>query len=249
MPNYPVRNTEFDQTQFDRAYPIGVERHYWQRARAAIVADQLRRHDLTTTTFLEIGCGRGTFLHMLRRRGLRLDGVELAPVTPDPAVRGGIRTGVDATTLPEIQRRTYTGLMLFDVIEHIENPADFLTDLLLHFPNVQHLALTVPARPELWSNYDEYYGHYRRYTFEDIRALCAALPQVSLVHQHYFFHALYAPARLLSERPLAVKAPKGIANVVHSLLGKLFYWEYKLLPNGLPGTSILAILQVRRPAT
>jgi hypothetical protein len=49
----------------------------------------------------------------------------------------------------------FGAILLRDVVEHIEDAGTFLRDLLRAFPNARHVLIAVPARMELWSNYDE----------------------------------------------------------------------------------------------
>ena len=70
--------------------------------------------------------------------------------------------------LPEEERRGVTTLLVLDVIEHLEDPIAFLREVLSSFPDVSSLIVTVPAREELWSAFDDFYGHHRRYTLRDI---------------------------------------------------------------------------------
>ena len=36
------------------------------------------------------------------------------------------------------------------------------------FENAKHLVITVPARQELWTNYDVFNGHFKRYNLTDL---------------------------------------------------------------------------------
>jgi hypothetical protein len=60
------------------------------------------------------------------------------------------------------------GVGLFDVIEHIENDVEFLNGLRSYLPAGSILYLTTPAFDNLWSDVDEYSGHFRRYTRKTI---------------------------------------------------------------------------------
>src|SRR5262249_22527731 len=73
------------------------------------------------------------------------------------------------------------------ILEHIADDVKFLREMADSFPSARGLILTVPARSELWSNYDDYWGHHRRY---NRASLADALDKggFSLVRQRYFFH-------------------------------------------------------------
>ena len=65
--------------------------------------------------------------------------------------------------------------------------------------------ITVPARQEVWSNYDEYYGHYRRY---DLAKLRATITSIGFIPSELgYLYGLLPPALLLPslgmERPVS----------------------------------------------
>jgi hypothetical protein len=236
----------FSGTQYDTAYPDGIERHWWTRARSRIVAQMLREAGGAREATLEVGCGRGAAVAGLRELGIDCRGVELAAVAPLPAVRAAVRTGCDARELPATERAGVASILLLDVLEHVADPAAFLAELRAAFPSARRLVVTVPARQELWSNYDDFYGHHRRYDLAMLRALgegegwrtrrCA-----------YAFHALYPPARLMSalglRRGVRLRAPRGAAVALHAALAALMVADWRLLPGSLPGSSAVACFE------
>ena len=191
---------------------------------------------------LDVGCGRGLTVDFLRKAGVECHGVELADVTPLPGVRPFVFTTQDAFTLPEDLRRRVTVLLLLDVVEHLPAPEAFLAAGVLHFPSLARLIVTVPARPELWSNYDDFYGHVRRY---DRRALLDLVGPVGTrrADAGYFFHALYPVMRaqlaVASERPLAHQSPRWAWP--HGMAARLFDLEERLLPARWYGTSLWGV--------
>jgi hypothetical protein len=134
-------------------------------------------------------------------------------------------------------------LLLMDVLEHLPAPAAFLAQCRRAFPAAKHVFVTLPARMEIWSSYDEYYGHQRRYALDDLPALVAET-DLQVLGSGYFFHALYAAARVVSlgtkKRSHVVAAPR--LRFAHALLGRLFVAEEALLPASAPGSSLYALL-------
>ena len=57
--------TAFDEEQYARIYPPGIERHYWTRARNLIVEREIRRLGLASPPILEVGCGQGDLTAVL----------------------------------------------------------------------------------------------------------------------------------------------------------------------------------------
>jgi hypothetical protein len=191
---------------------------------------------------LDIGCGRGLTVDFLRKAGVDAHGVELAHVPPLPAVEPFVHTARDAFTLPEALRRRVTVVLLLDVVEHLPAPEAFLAGCLAHFPSLARLVVTVPARRELWSNYDDFYGHLRRYDRASLRDLLRPVG-TRRAEAGYFFHALYPVLRAqlaaTAERPLAHQAPRW--RWPHRLAARVFDLEERVLPAGWYGTSLWGV--------
>lgn len=238
--------TTFDEAHYDKAYPDGVERHYWHRARNAVLATALEREGLRGASLLEIGCGRGLVTEALRDFGLDCRGVELAHAIPSPRVAPFIRTGTAFQDLPEAERLGVRGVLLLDVLEHVEDPVRFLREVAAALPNLERLVLTVPARAELWSRWDEFYGHRCRYDRRMLRREVEGAG-LSLRSCEYFFHGLYPFAlgiKMLGRaRATDVVAPP--ESLLHRAAGLWFEAESSLLPGFIPGTSLLAVAAPR----
>ncbi|RYE23643.1 MAG: methyltransferase domain-containing protein [Sphingobacteriales bacterium] len=239
-------HTEFDNDEFSKAYPDGIQNDFWNTARNKVIHHYLNKYKLDN--ILDVGCGRGIVTGYLQQRGKHIMGVELGVTRP---ITSGltIHYNTDAVTLPLATREGIRTIMLLDVIEHIEQPVDFMKHLLQAFPKLTHVLITVPARTELWSNYDDYYGHFRRYDLEMMQQTIASL-NMEVLTNTYFFHSLY-PMFMLNnkvkkERNTTLQPPKGaLAKAIHGLIGWGLYQEAMLLPKGTAGTSVLCVARVR----
>jgi SAM-dependent methyltransferase len=112
---------------------------------------------------LELGCGDGEIAAVLSSRWRtvalerRLDDLLLAR-------RRGVSGLVAAEGEAPPFLRRFDLIGLFDVVEHVRDDVGLLrTASALAVPGGRIL-LTVPADPRLWSKFDRYAGHYRRYT-------------------------------------------------------------------------------------
>ena len=242
-------STSFNEEQYDLAYPDGIEFHWWNRYRSGLIARLCRSAVPDGAHMLEVGCGRGGEVRALRASGFDVRGVELAPVPPLPPVTEFVDSDQDATTLPKEKRAGVTAILLLDVIEHLPEPDQFLDALQCAYPDLATVIVTVPARRELWSNYDEFYGHYRRYTLPMLGELADELGW-SRERSGYFFQLLYLPMRLMSalgvQRATSITAPAAGARWLHALVAGYHRLEEWLLPGALPGTSAYAVLRVKR---
>jgi SAM-dependent methyltransferase len=244
---------QFSSSQYKDAYPDGIELTYWSLARNRVIQNVLQEtSDLfegaTPTRIIDIGCGRGIVVHALRAAGIDAWGCEIGlPLIPEP-IRPYILTGCDYKDLSLEALCATDTVLLLDVIEHIEDPVKFLAELRECMPKLRRLVITVPARQELWSNYDEYYGHYRRYDRKQLQDTLHAAGYFTKTCR-YFFNSLYPAAWLLmrtcGRRKVEIAAPQN--TLMHRLIAAYFFVEYRMLKNfkSLRGTSLIAVAELR----
>jgi hypothetical protein len=246
MPAVSERKPEFTREQYAEVYPEGIGRHYWYVARNAFVSGLIRwierRHGARIGRMLEIGCGPGMVVEHLRASGRDCYGVELAPAAVPEVIADYVWAGTDCRVLPESFRAGVELILLLDVVEHIEDPVGFLVAIRNAYPNCRWLVISVPARMELWSNFDDQYGHFRRYDEAALRSELTAAG-AELVRSRYHFVPLYPILYLLARsrrgRPLSNRSPS--LPLLHRLLGQLIRLETWLCPRWLYGTSIVAV--------
>jgi len=241
-------DTTFSTEQYESSYPRGGEKHWWPLARNRIVRSAILDGLSDGSTILEVGCGRGFVVASLREAGLDCSGVEAAEVEPIAGAAPFVRSRLLANELPQQERQRYDTILLLDVIEHLPDPAGFLRGLVAAFPALSRVIVTVPARPELWSNYDEYFGHFRRYTRPMLVDLANDLGW-NVRRMSYFFHSLYLPAwlttRFSGRRATQLTPPGPAMRLAHRLISFGMLAEHHLLPGWLVGTSLIASFRVR----
>ena len=233
--------THFSAEQRRLAYPAGYQRHYWHLAKRSFVDRLLRA--LEPGPLLDIGCGDGGYVRHLRRSGYEAFGLDRGLPQQAAFLFEGELADVPAQTARSIRT-----VLLSDVLEHVEDEQQLLRHCMEKLPALRHLVLTVPARQELWSNYDRHYGHFRRYSLASLEN-AVSRSGARVEKSGYFFHLLYLPAWLLArrERPVAIDAPGKGALALHRLLARVLDAESRWLPAAWPGTSAYALCAVRRP--
>ncbi len=237
--------TDTDETysseQYDDNYPDGVERSYWNLARNRIILGAVGP---ASGRVLDVGCGRGIVVDYLREHGVDCWGCELGRPRPiQERVSEYLMPGSDAGELEPAFAETVHTVMLLDVLEHLEEPEQLLQRCRAHFANAQRFVVTLPARGELWTNYDDHFGHRRRYDLASTRELLACVSPVR-IDARYFFHLLYPPMRAVAalkrKRTVHVQAPSKWLAPIHRLVALGFRLDAAVLPRSLPGSSILA---------
>jgi hypothetical protein len=154
--------------------------------------------------------------------------------------------------------KNVNGVGLFDVIEHIDDDVTFLDGLRSYLPGGSRLYLTTPAFGSLWSDVDNYSGHFRRYTRKTIgKTLTDAGWTVDFTS--YIFS--YLPPLVWTLRCLPYKirgnrssekikaSEKGhhSGSLTEKILAKLHKAEPKKLETGFikTGSSVLAVATKR----
>jgi hypothetical protein len=236
-------NTEFNKDQFSNAYADGMENSYWNLARKRIILRYIKKYKLSNV--LDIGCGRGIVTSYLYSAGIKISGVDPGNSSRVDKTSLTIHYNTDATALREELRASIETISLFDVIEHIAEPVAFIKNLTQHFPNLKNLIVTVPARKELWSNFDDYYGHFRRYDLEIIKTEVEE-SGFTLIFSRYFFHILYFLIRInnliIKNRDINFNPPKGkLSLFINKIMAILLYSETLMTPGEIIGSSIICI--------
>lgn len=242
-------NSAFSTDQY-QVYSEGGKDHYWTLARHRILMRYLRRAGVTgASVIVDVGCGPGLTVDYLRKLGLNAVGCDIGAPTPiNDEVSQHLYLGSDISRLPEAIRSKATTVLLLDVLEHVSEPARLLADVVREMPALQTIVVMLPARQELWTNYDDYYGHKRRYDLEAVNTL-SSTAGVSLRKQLYFFHSLYIPLRILATlgiRRSLLQGQRPIPAWIHRFLASCLVAEEQLVPDWVVGSSILAILEPRR---
>lgn len=127
-----------------------------------------------TGPFLDAGSGAGDVsLHFARKgwSGTAVDFSEVAAARTREALAGHPRVDVRHGDLFELSIPPASTVLLMDVIEHVRDDDGFLRNLSRSVAHGGHLVITVPTEPHEWRWDDEFYGHYRRYRREEMRAL------------------------------------------------------------------------------
>ena len=140
----------------------------------------------------------------------------------------------------------YDVLILFDVLEHIEQEKPFLEAVLFHLKAGGHLLVNVPAFMSLHSRYDEVVGHQRRYTIATLEAVCAQAGLKRIARTYWGL--TYVPLLLMRKLWLmrekdaqrvtrrGYQAPSRLINRLLTVGGRL-----EPIPQSWLGSSVMAI--------
>lgn len=145
-------------------------KHWWFIGRRRIIETALQRMSLPpNTNILEVGCGTGGNLELLSRYG-EVDAMEYdesAIEIASQSVAHTIKRGWLPDNIP-FKNRGYDLIVLFDVLEHIQDDKAALSAIREKLTDNGKLLITVPAFRFLWSKHDDIHHHFRRYIKNDL---------------------------------------------------------------------------------
>lgn len=152
-----------------------VQRHPWWRARARLTGALLSQLGIEPPArVLDFGCGWGITLQALERAGYRVVGADISRRALEPLDTPGRTLAVADLTRPLPGGiEPCAAVLALDVIEHLDDDRDALARLGTLLAPQGVLIVSVPALPELFSEFDTIQGHRRRYTPETLRAAFA----------------------------------------------------------------------------
>jgi 2-polyprenyl-6-hydroxyphenyl methylase/3-demethylubiquinone-9 3-methyltransferase len=112
--------------------------------------DARDRHPLVGRTALDVGCGAGLLAEPLARLGAKVTGVDAAPeniaVARDHATGHGLAIDYFAGELASLPRARFDLVTSMEVVEHVADPAAFVTELATRLAPGGLMILSTPNR-------------------------------------------------------------------------------------------------------
>jgi SAM-dependent methyltransferase len=202
---------------------------------------------------LDVGCGTGATMGLLEQYG-RVTGIDVSlKAMRYCRAQGRARLCLaDGESLP-FTDGSFDLVTALDLLEHLANEADGLQEIWRVLRYGGRMVLFVPAFMFLWSDFDRFSGHHRRYTGGQLRQRVQEAG-FQVVKVSYFNTLLFpvicgvrAAKNVLGKGRRAgsdLDLPSGGLNGV---LGKIFSLESGLIARGsLPfGVSLLCVATKR----
>ena len=164
-------NANMDEEILTDLRPI-IARHPWWAARTDLVLGLLKQLGIfPPAKVLEAGCGWGTNFEALEAAGYEITGLDVSRKILENLDRADRRL-VQADLSQGLPNRvpTFDCVLALDVIEHLDDDRHAVRQLGRLLNPTGRLIVSVPALPELFSEFDEVQGHRRRYTAESLRS-------------------------------------------------------------------------------
>ncbi|MEI7802022.1 MAG: class I SAM-dependent methyltransferase [Bacteroidota bacterium] len=167
--------------------------HWWFKARLDILRAQVAALKLSSDSkILNIGIATGASSVMLQEFG-KVKSSEYDQTCFEFVKQKLPQLDIEQGSILELPYtdNTYDLVSAFDVIEHVEDDANAVSEMLRVCKPGGYVAVTVPAYNFLWSHHDDVNHHYRRYTKSNLKKLFKT--GGNIVFSSYFNFYLFAP--------------------------------------------------------
>lgn len=232
----------FDPSYFEWLKKV-EERHFWFHIRRKWIFDKIKKFIPPPAKLLEVGCGTGNISSFLSEKNYSVIGYEFYSDAINKAWPKFLIVQGDANKLP-FKYGSFDIAGLFDVIEHFQDDSTILRETANVVKKGGIIIVTVPARKELWSSFDEMSFHKRRYSKEMLKCIFRDVNLTPLLIE-YMFMSLYLPMKYIRNKIQMKKDPFSVSPLSNPLLKGLFNVE-RFVSKGLPlplGTSLIAVAQ------
>jgi len=250
MPEIKYLSSPASVSMADQWFGVSTTGHFWVRRRFEVF--QKLAGDLATSSrqIAEIGCGHGLVQRQMEEAyGLEVTGFDLNEfaLQRNQSQRSAVCCYDICERAPELHHR-FDLILMFDVLEHIDDEDQFLQAVLFHLAPGGYLAMNVPAFRLLFSAYDRMCGHKRRYTISSLKRV-AGRNGFASVRTSYWGLPLVP---LLMLRKLWLDLATGDAEAVtvgfdsrNEVIDRMLGWlsRCEWVPQQFVGTSAMAIFR------
>jgi len=187
-------------------YRALYERHWWWRAREAVVLRELGRVRPRDgwRRALDVGCGDGLLFERLLSHATHVEGVEPDAALVTDRQRAGGRIHVQPFDASFRPAHRFDLMLFLDVIEHMEDAAGAIEHAAALLEPGGLVLVTVPAFRHLWTTHDDLNRHVTRYTRTELTRLLS--PHFTVERARYFFRWVH-PAKVVQRVLEAVRPP------------------------------------------
>lgn len=232
----------------DAWFEIASPDHFWFIRRFDVLNKIAGRWIKNATRVAEFGCGNGVVQAQIGDRyKANVDGYDLNQLSLQENISSSPLFCYDVHQRnPELANR-YDFIVLFDVLEHIDDEDGFLASVLYHLKSGGILCINVPALQSLYSKYDKAVGHVRRYTLGQLLEVAqrnSLKPVASTYWGLPLMPLLWMRRYWIRNMPEDQIIAQGMDSRTGALNSLLRAWSrLEAIPQQMTGTSVMTVLR------
>jgi len=220
-----------------------MEDSWWYRARKMVVSRVLDKFldKKKNVLILDFGAGFGGMFDTLSKYG-EVDAFEPNKEARNLCIRSGYQKVFESGTDALSKDNKIHLVALFDVVEHVKDDVNLVSDLYKFLSVGGQVIVTVPAYQWLWGVHDIKHNHYRRYTRESITKLFEKAG-FGIEYSSYWNTSLFIPVALTRMLGFSGESSFKMPKLLDSIFYHMVLIESLLIPlTFLPfGTGIVVI--------
>jgi 2-polyprenyl-3-methyl-5-hydroxy-6-metoxy-1,4-benzoquinol methylase len=162
------------------------------------VLDQLINRYHLVPPFLDAGCGTGhVSFHLLSKgwSGKAIDFSKNAVHLTKLKLKNFKNVEIEHKNIMT-ENNKFKTILMFDVLEHIKDDEQILKKACSLLEKGGYLVVASPSNPREWRWDDDYYGHYRRYTVNELKTKLKKAKMTPVVFWDYTFPFLWILRRI-----------------------------------------------------
>lgn len=235
----------------EQYFDLATPRHFWIRRRFKVLQRLADGRLRSAKNVAEIGCGNGVLQKQLEDTyDIASTGFDLheAALRQNISQRGKVFC-YDIHDRADEFRNAFDLILMFDVLEHIEDQDKFLESARFHLDNRGCIVINVPALQWLYSPYDRVQGHQRRYSIADLIGV-AGRNRLKVDAITYWGGPL-VPILAMRKAVLSLGKARDSYSAGFDSRGELVnaglygLSRFEFLPQLVAGTSVMAVLRVQ----
>tara|TARA_B100000315_G_C14550309_1_gene575426 strand:+ start:631 stop:1374 length:744 start_codon:yes stop_codon:yes gene_type:complete len=182
------------ENEYESKYHKIENDYWWFIARRDIIYKLLQNLNISKNSeILEIGCSGGVLLEFLRQNGFQnLSGLDISKKAIDLCKRRNLKNTFVMDALKPNLNKTYDVIIASDVLEHLEDDSQALSEWNKLLKVNGKLLVFVPAFNFLWSSHDVVNKHYRRYSKKQLTTLLSE-SNFKIIRASYWNLTLFYP--------------------------------------------------------
>ncbi|MEO6182949.1 MAG: class I SAM-dependent methyltransferase [Verrucomicrobiota bacterium] len=247
--------------EYEAQYHLLEENHWWFLGRRHLLRELVLKSNANRSCrVLEIGCSGGPLIQQLHGDGYAcVAGIDIS----GEAIALSRQRGLEGVQVMDAQKLAFPDenfdvITASDVLEHVENAPQALSEWFRVLRPGGTLIVFVPAFMFLWTKHDDANKHFHRYRKAELNRLLVDggfMVRRSCYWNFFLFFPVAAVRLLKKFLPVAGKVEHGDLNEPPELLNRFLFallrWENRIFCLGVNwpwGVSVMALAQKRMPS-